>query len=188
MTGLMVIEGVPREHTLVYYTCLTRVNFSLHKLRTCGLALRAVACCACDFDDGRQRPFRADVEPYLLIWSAVCRPTTKVGRLGTSSSVVDGRVSRCELDGRTSHTRLSGEADRVVDELIGRLEQADKELNELREGSIESQHQLKEQRVDRHKVDDELLKLMRENKFLKAELPGKSVTNYQQSIGFGWGL
>ncbi|RRT42914.1 hypothetical protein B296_00044941 [Ensete ventricosum] len=27
-----------------------------------------------------------------------------------------------------------------------------------------------------------------ENEFLKAELPGKSVANYKQSIGFGWGL
>ncbi|RZR88595.1 hypothetical protein BHM03_00016221 [Ensete ventricosum] len=74
------------------------------------------------------------------------------------------------------------------DELSGRLDEADKELNELREGLAESQHQLKEQKVDRHKADDELLKLMRENESLKAELPGKSITDDKQSVGFGWGL
>ncbi|RZR93395.1 hypothetical protein BHM03_00021885, partial [Ensete ventricosum] len=29
---------------------------------------------------------------------------------------------------------------------------------------------------------------MRENEFLKAKLPGKSVANYKQSVRFGWGL
>ncbi|RWW86008.1 hypothetical protein BHE74_00005273 [Ensete ventricosum] len=65
-----------------------------------------------------------------------------------------------------------------VDELTGQLEQADKELNELWEGLAESQHQLKEQKADRRKAND---KLMRENEFLKAELPGRSVANYKQS-------
>ncbi|RRT50826.1 hypothetical protein B296_00050148 [Ensete ventricosum] len=69
-----------------------------------------------------------------------------------------------------------------LDELSSRLDEADKELNELREGLVESQRQLKEKKVDRRKADDELLKLMRENESLKAELPGKSVTNYKQSI------
>ncbi|RWW42602.1 hypothetical protein BHE74_00051838 [Ensete ventricosum] len=85
------------------------------------------------------------------------------------------------------------EADNVklrsrVDELTNRLEEADKELNELREGLAESQHQLREQKVDCRKANDELLKLMRENESLKAELPSKSVINYKQSVGFGWGL
>ncbi|RWW75265.1 hypothetical protein BHE74_00016720 [Ensete ventricosum] len=75
-----------------------------------------------------------------------------------------------------------------LDELSSRLDEADKELNELREGLVESQRQLKEQKVDRRKANDELLKLMRENKSLKAELSGKSVANYKQSVGFGWGL
>ncbi|RWW04768.1 hypothetical protein GW17_00031987 [Ensete ventricosum] len=75
-----------------------------------------------------------------------------------------------------------------VDELTNQLEEVDKELNKLREGLAESQRQLKEQKVDRCKADDELLKLMRENESLKAELPSRSVANYKQSVGFGWGL
>ncbi|RRT50059.1 hypothetical protein B296_00040613 [Ensete ventricosum] len=46
---------------------------------------------------------------------------------------------------------------------------------------------MKEQRADRRKADDKLLKLMR-NESLKAELPGKSITDYKQSVRFGWGL
>ncbi|RZS01904.1 hypothetical protein BHM03_00031863 [Ensete ventricosum] len=75
-----------------------------------------------------------------------------------------------------------------LDELSSWLDEADKELNKLREGLAESQRQLKEQKVDHRKADDELLKLMRENESLKAELPGKSVANYRQSLGLGWGL
>ncbi|RWW65408.1 hypothetical protein BHE74_00027283 [Ensete ventricosum] len=75
-----------------------------------------------------------------------------------------------------------------LDELSSRLDEVDKELNELREGLAESQRQLKEQKVDRRTANDELLKLMRENESLKAELSGKSVANYKQSVGFGWGL
>ncbi|RWW76546.1 hypothetical protein BHE74_00015343 [Ensete ventricosum] len=75
-----------------------------------------------------------------------------------------------------------------LDELSSRLDEADKELNELREGLAESQRQLKEQKANRHKADNELLKLMRENESLKAELSGKSVANYKQSVGFRWGL
>ncbi|RZS04953.1 hypothetical protein BHM03_00035371 [Ensete ventricosum] len=47
---------------------------------------------------------------------------------------------------------------------------------------------MKEQRADRPKENDELLKLMRENESLKAELPGKSVADYKQSVEFEWGL
>ncbi|RWW45834.1 hypothetical protein BHE74_00048292, partial [Ensete ventricosum] len=68
-----------------------------------------------------------------------------------------------------------------LDELSGRLDETDKELNELQEGLVESQHQLKEQKADRRKADDELLKLMRENESLKAELSGKSIIDYKQS-------
>ncbi|RZR74070.1 hypothetical protein BHM03_00031697 [Ensete ventricosum] len=90
------------------------------------------------------------------------------------------RVDELEADNAKLRSR--------VDELTNRLEEADKELNELREGLAESQHQLREQKVDRRKANDELLKLMRENESLKAELPGRSVVNYKQSVGFGWGL
>ncbi|RRT55859.1 hypothetical protein B296_00033748 [Ensete ventricosum] len=75
-----------------------------------------------------------------------------------------------------------------LDELSGRLDETDKELNELQEGLVESQHQLKEQKAGRRKADDELLKLMRENESLKAELSGKSIIDYKQSVRFGWGL
>ncbi|RRT46615.1 hypothetical protein B296_00042317 [Ensete ventricosum] len=75
-----------------------------------------------------------------------------------------------------------------VDELTSRLEQANKELNKLREGLAESQRQLKEHKADRRKADDKLLKLMRENEFLKAEFPGRSVASYKQSVEFVWEL
>ncbi|RZS28373.1 hypothetical protein BHM03_00061960 [Ensete ventricosum] len=68
------------------------------------------------------------------------------------------------------------------------LDEADKELNKLWEGLVESQRQLKEQKADHRKADDELLKLMRENESLKAELQGKSISDYKQSVGFRWGL
>ncbi|RWW75020.1 hypothetical protein BHE74_00016991 [Ensete ventricosum] len=68
-----------------------------------------------------------------------------------------------------------------VGESRGHLEEADKELNKLREGLMESQRQLKEQKADRRKADDELLKLMRENESPKAELPVKSISDYKQS-------
>ncbi|RZS16332.1 hypothetical protein BHM03_00048299 [Ensete ventricosum] len=68
-----------------------------------------------------------------------------------------------------------------LDELSSRLDKADKEPNKLREGLVESQRQLKEQKANHRKANDELLKLMRENESLKADLPGKSITDYKQS-------
>ncbi|RRT54823.1 hypothetical protein B296_00042201 [Ensete ventricosum] len=90
------------------------------------------------------------------------------------------RVDELEAD----NTKLNS----GLDELSGWLDEADKELNELCEGLVESQRQLKEQKTDRHKVDDELLKPIRENESLKAELPGKTINDYKQSVRFGWGL
>ncbi|RZS07684.1 hypothetical protein BHM03_00038555 [Ensete ventricosum] len=90
------------------------------------------------------------------------------------------RVDELEADNAKMKSEL--------DESRGRLDEADKELNKLREGLVESQRQLKEQKADRRKADDELLKLMRENESLKAELSGKSISDYKQSVGFGWGL
>ncbi|RWW41126.1 hypothetical protein BHE74_00053407 [Ensete ventricosum] len=43
---------------------------------------------------------------------------------------------------------------------------------------------MKEQRANRRKADDELLKLMKENESLKAELPGKSIADYKQSAWY----
>ncbi|RZS25006.1 hypothetical protein BHM03_00058156 [Ensete ventricosum] len=64
-----------------------------------------------------------------------------------------------------------------LDELTSQLEQVDKELNELWAGLAENQ--MKEQKADRCKVNDELL---------KAELLGKSIADYKQLVGFEWGL
>ncbi|RWW39447.1 hypothetical protein BHE74_00055224 [Ensete ventricosum] len=65
-SGLRVIEGMHREHTPVDYACPARVNFNLHGLRACRFVLRAIACCARDFDGGRQRSFRADVDLIFI--------------------------------------------------------------------------------------------------------------------------
>ncbi|RWW55451.1 hypothetical protein BHE74_00037912 [Ensete ventricosum] len=54
-------------------------------------------------------------------------------------------------------------------------------------GSSVPDQAMKEQRADRRKADDKLLKLMR-NESLKAERPGKSIADYKQSVRFGWGL
>ncbi|RWW62013.1 hypothetical protein BHE74_00030883 [Ensete ventricosum] len=90
------------------------------------------------------------------------------------------RVDELEADNAKMKSEL--------DESTGRMDEADKELNMLQEGLVESQRQLKEQKADRRKADDELLKLMRENESLKAVLSGKSISDYKQSVGFGWGL
>ncbi|RWW75016.1 hypothetical protein BHE74_00016995 [Ensete ventricosum] len=95
-------------------------------------------------------------------------------------ALVKQLVDELEAD----NTKLKSE----LDESRGQLDEADKELNKLWEGLVESQCQLKEQKADRCKADDELLKLMRENESIKAELPGKSISDYKQSVGFGWGL
>ncbi|RWW40813.1 hypothetical protein BHE74_00053749, partial [Ensete ventricosum] len=118
---------------------------------------------------------REDNEGYYVLQMADWAPKD-------SSALAQAwqRVDELEADNAKLRSR--------VDKLTSRLEEADKELNKLREGLAESQRQLKEQKVDRRKADDELLKLMRENKSLKAELSGRSIANYKQSIGFGWGL
>ncbi|RWW38923.1 hypothetical protein BHE74_00055797 [Ensete ventricosum] len=85
-------------------------------------------------------------------------------------------VARYQVDElHADNAKLKSE----LDELTRRLEQADKESNELQEGLAKSQHHIKEQKANRRKADDELLKLMRENETLKAELPSKSITNYK---------
>ncbi|RZR82487.1 hypothetical protein BHM03_00008929 [Ensete ventricosum] len=75
-----------------------------------------------------------------------------------------------------------------LEEPARQSEQADKELNELLEDLAETQRLIKEQNVDRHKADDELLSLMKETETLKAKRPSKSITDYKQSVGFEWGL
>ncbi|RRT76133.1 hypothetical protein B296_00030483 [Ensete ventricosum] len=82
---------------------------------------------------------------------------------------------------------------RLVTHMGNRASLLEAEIEKLKmEGDPEqltiARQGMKEQRADRQKANDELLKLMRENEFLKAELPSKSVANYKRSIGFGWGL
>ncbi|RWV86793.1 hypothetical protein GW17_00051273 [Ensete ventricosum] len=75
-----------------------------------------------------------------------------------------------------------------LEEAVRRLDQANKELNEVWGDLADSQSQIKEQKADYRKADNDLLKMMRENETLKAELPSKSIANYKQSVRFEWGL
>ncbi|RRT44168.1 hypothetical protein B296_00047329 [Ensete ventricosum] len=114
---------------------------------------------------------REDEEGYYILQMANWA-------LKDSSAVMRARWPNLLYQARADNAKLrSG-----VDKLTSRLVHANKEIDELREGLAESQRQLKEQKVDPRKADDELLKLMRENEFLKAELPGRSVANHKQSV------
>ncbi|RZR86117.1 hypothetical protein BHM03_00013234 [Ensete ventricosum] len=75
---------------------------------------------------------------------------------------------------------------RLVTHMGNRASLLEAEIEKLKmEGDPEqltiARQGMKEQRADRQKANDELLKLMRENEFLKVELPSKSVANYKQS-------
>ncbi|RZS29385.1 hypothetical protein BHM03_00063107 [Ensete ventricosum] len=106
------------------------------------------------------------------------------------------RVRQCKLGGQTFRTRLGSETTpKRPRSLIGEYctPRWPRPLYPAFIGSHSPRGkanccQLKEQKVDHRKVDDELLKLMRENEPLKAEQPGRSVANYKQSVRFGWGL
>ncbi|RWV84677.1 hypothetical protein GW17_00053592 [Ensete ventricosum] len=65
------------------------------------------------------------------------------------------------------------------------LLEVDKERNGLQADLADSQCQIKEKEADHHKADDDMLKMMKENETLKAELLSKSVADYKQSVGFG---
>ncbi|RRT38855.1 hypothetical protein B296_00053894 [Ensete ventricosum] len=60
---------------------------------------------------------------------------------------------------------------------------ADKELNEAQAALADSQHQLKEQNANRRKVDDDLLKMMKENETLKTKLSSKCIVGYKHFVG-----
>ncbi|RRT57147.1 hypothetical protein B296_00030190 [Ensete ventricosum] len=64
-------------------------------------------------------------------------------------------------------------------EVTQQLEQADKELNEVWAALANSQCQLKEQKANRQKADDDMLKLMKENETLKTELSSKCIVDYK---------
>ncbi|RZR94468.1 hypothetical protein BHM03_00023157 [Ensete ventricosum] len=95
--------------------------------------------------------------------------------MGNQASLLEAEIDKLKTEGDPER-------------LATARQQANKELNELREGLAESQCSIKEQKADRRKADDKLLRLMRENETLKPELPNKSVADYKQSAGFEWGL
>ncbi|RZR77214.1 hypothetical protein BHM03_00002225 [Ensete ventricosum] len=75
----------------------------------------------------------------------------------------------------------------ATEQIVLQLEQAE-ELNEAQAALEDNQRQLKKQKANRRKVDDDLPKIMKENETLKTELSSKCITDYKQSVGFGWGL
>ncbi|RRT81452.1 hypothetical protein B296_00000578 [Ensete ventricosum] len=69
-------------------------------------------------------------------------------------------------------------------EATKRLELSKKELTDVRVDLAVAQRDLKEQRPDHRKSNDDLLKTMKENEMLKAELPKKSIEDYMEFIKF----
>ncbi|RWV92754.1 hypothetical protein GW17_00044842 [Ensete ventricosum] len=65
---------------------------------------------------------------------------------------------------------------------------SDKDLNDVRVDLSDTQRQLKEQWASHRKVDDDLLKAMKELETQRIELPKKTIEDYKESIGFRWGL
>ncbi|RRT33753.1 hypothetical protein B296_00054704 [Ensete ventricosum] len=64
-------------------------------------------------------------------------------------------------------------------EATRRLDQANKELNKAWTELTDSQRQIKEQKASCRKADNDLLKIMKENETLKAELPSKSILAFK---------
>ncbi|RWW28646.1 hypothetical protein GW17_00006864 [Ensete ventricosum] len=65
---------------------------------------------------------------------------------------------------------------------------SDKELNDAPADLCDAQRQLKEQRAGRRKVDDDLLKVIKELEAQRADLPRQAIEDYKESIGFKLGL
>ncbi|RRT77565.1 hypothetical protein B296_00014754 [Ensete ventricosum] len=65
---------------------------------------------------------------------------------------------------------------------------SDKELNDAPADLCDAQRQLKEQRAGRRKVDDDLLKVIKELEAQWADLPRQAIEDYKESIGFKLGL
>ncbi|RZR86331.1 hypothetical protein BHM03_00013518 [Ensete ventricosum] len=73
-------------------------------------------------------------------------------------------------------------------EATNRLELSDQDLNDIRADLSEAQRELKEQWAGHRKVDDDLLKAIRELETQRTELPKKIIEYYKESVGFRWGL
>ncbi|RRT79926.1 hypothetical protein BHE74_00024918 [Ensete ventricosum] len=63
-----------------------------------------------------------------------------VTHIGNRASLFEAEIKKLKTDGDLKQLTIARQR---VDELTGRLEQADKELNELREGLAESQRHMK---------------------------------------------
>ncbi|RZS22368.1 hypothetical protein BHM03_00055137 [Ensete ventricosum] len=119
--------------------------------------------------------------------------------MGNRASHLEAEIAKLKMEGDPEQLTIARQqvaelqADNAklkseLEELAYQSEQADKELNKLREGLAKRHCQIKEQKADYRKADNKLLKLMRENETFKAKLPRKRVADYKQSVGFEWGL
>ncbi|RWW10075.1 hypothetical protein BHE74_00012326 [Ensete ventricosum] len=69
-------------------------------------------------------------------------------------------------------------------EATQRLDLSDKELNDARADLCNVERQLKEPRAIHRKVDNDLLKAVRELEAQRADLPRQAIKEYKESIGF----
>ncbi|RWW66649.1 hypothetical protein BHE74_00025974 [Ensete ventricosum] len=122
-------------------------------------------------------------------------------RKGTSASVVGAGTVHAPVRGASSR-QGDGDAEkrafelekelektkRERDEALQWLETSNKELNEAQCDLSEAQRQLKEAWDRARKMDDELLKSMKDLESTRAELPRWAIDDYKESVGFKEGL
>ncbi|RZS17340.1 hypothetical protein BHM03_00049467 [Ensete ventricosum] len=99
---------------------------------------------------------------------------------GGSEAVAAAEERASELEKELEKTK------RERDEALQRLETSDKELT--RGDLSEAQRQLKEARVRARKMEDELLKSMKDLESTQVELPRRAIDDYKESVGFKEGL
>ncbi|RZR85506.1 hypothetical protein BHM03_00012509 [Ensete ventricosum] len=122
-------------------------------------------------------------------------------RKGTSASVVGAGTVHAPVRGASSRqgdgdaekraSELEKELEktkREQDEALQWLETSNKELNEAQCDLSEAQRQLKEAWDRARKMDDELLKSMKDLESTRAELPRWAIDDYKESVGFKEGL
>ncbi|RWW43645.1 hypothetical protein BHE74_00050662 [Ensete ventricosum] len=121
---------------------------------------------------------------------------------GTLLTTVRGAARPCsEVDGlggpevmamiEQQATDLEKENGKLLVELVEtswRLEASDKELNNARGELSIARRQLKEQRAEGRKADEDLLKAMRELEAQWTELLRKAIEDYKETTGFKLGL
>ncbi|RRT47598.1 hypothetical protein B296_00018800 [Ensete ventricosum] len=118
-------------------------------------------------------------------------------RKGTSASAVGTGTVHAPVGGASSPNpekrafELEKELEKTKrerDEALQWLETSNKELNEARGDLSEAQRQLKEAWVRAQKMDDELLKSMKDLESTQAELLRWAIDDYKESVGFKEGL